>query len=73
MKPKLIPAALIAALLATPSMACPPGYYSRACVESPDQNRDYDRTAECRDGTESHSRHASSTCSSHGGVADWDR
>jgi hypothetical protein len=28
-------------------------------------------TARCRDGTYSHSRHHSGTCSHHGGVAEW--
>jgi uncharacterized protein DUF3761 len=40
------------------------------CVERPDANAK-GATARCRDGTYSHSKHASGTCSGHHGVAVW--
>jgi hypothetical protein len=62
---------IILGALVAPADACPSGYYysdaSRACVERPDHNDDH-VTADCQDGTESHSQHHSGTCSGHGGV-----
>jgi hypothetical protein len=52
---------------------CRAGYYENVdgrCVERPDANAK-GATARCRDGTYSHSRHASGTCSGHHGVAVW--
>lgn len=83
MQTKLIPVALIAVMLATPAMAMPPyddcplGTYrasSSHCVPSPNGNC-AGATARCRDGSCSHSEHpnASGTCSSHGGVAHWEK
>jgi peptidoglycan/xylan/chitin deacetylase (PgdA/CDA1 family) len=40
------------------------------CVERPDSDTN-DMTAKCRDGTDSHSRHRTGTCSGHGGVLEW--
>lgn len=56
-----------------PVSQCPPGYYANSygtCVERPDQNPS-SPTALCCDGTTSHSQHRSGTCSSHGGVCQW--
>ncbi|WP_096291087.1 DUF3761 domain-containing protein [Mycobacterium ahvazicum] len=56
-----------------PLSQCPPGYYTNSygtCVERPDQNPG-NPTALCCDGSESHSQHRSGTCSSHGGVCQW--
>lgn len=41
--------------------------HSPSCGQEPDH-----KTAECRDGSVSHSEHHSGTCSHHGGVAHWD-
>ncbi|WP_300580463.1 DUF3761 domain-containing protein [Mycobacterium sp.] len=52
---------------------CPSGTYRDAdgdCVERPDQNTN-SATAICCDGSESHSKHRSGTCSGHGGVCQW--
>jgi Protein of unknown function (DUF3761) len=56
-----------------PLTQCQPGYYPNTygnCVERPDQNPN-NPTALCCDGSESHSQHRSGTCSSHGGVCQW--
>jgi hypothetical protein len=55
--------------------ACRRGYYEDAsgvCVRRPSKDP-RGATAKCRDGTYSYSRHASGTCSHHGGVARWIR
>ncbi|MCD2192666.1 DUF3761 domain-containing protein [Actinomycetospora endophytica] len=39
-------------------------------VERPDANSS-GATARCKDGTDSHSKHKSGTCSGHGGVSEW--
>jgi hypothetical protein len=70
----LLGAAILA--VAASAQACPPGFYysnaSSACVERPDHNENPGPadpvTADCRDGTVSHSRHHAGSCSSHGGV-----
>ena len=52
---------------------CKHGFYENVdgnCVERPDGNAK-GATAKCRDGTYSHSKHASGTCSGHHGVAVW--
>lgn len=54
---------------------CPVGTYLAAsgdCVESPDANQE-DVTAECADGTYSHSENRQGACSHHGGVKEWER
>jgi hypothetical protein len=59
------------ALSAAPT--CRANYYENVngiCVHRPDGNSS-GATARCRDGSYSHSRHASGTCSGHGGVARW--
>lgn len=56
-----------------PLSQCQPGYYQNSygtCVERPDQNPS-NATAVCCDGSTSHSQHRSGTCSSHGGVCQW--
>lgn len=79
MKTRIISAAVIAAMMTTPTVAappyddCPEGKYrarpSGHCVPSPNGHC-AGATAFCRDGTCSHSEHpqAGGTCSSHGGV-----
>jgi hypothetical protein len=55
--------------------ACARDYYKNVdgiCVHRPARNPK-GATAKCRDGTYSYSRHASGTCSHHGGVATWIR
>ncbi|MES1247418.1 MAG: DUF3761 domain-containing protein [Actinomycetota bacterium] len=52
------------------ALQCRAGYYknvSGVCVHRPDSNA-IGATAQCRDGSYSHSQHASGTCSGHGGV-----
>jgi hypothetical protein len=52
---------------------CAPNYYKNVngvCVHRPSRDP-RGATAKCRDGTYSYSRHASGTCSHHGGVARW--
>ena len=52
---------------------CGQDYYKNVdgvCVHRPSTNPK-GATAKCRDGTYSYSRHASGTCSGHGGVARW--
>jgi hypothetical protein len=52
---------------------CRSGYYlnvSHVCVKRPGSSA-AGATARCRDGTYSYSRHASGTCSGHGGVRTW--
>ena len=52
---------------------CSRGYYKNVsghCVQSPSSSS-VGATARCRDGTFSHSEHASGTCSHHGGAAVW--
>jgi hypothetical protein len=56
--------------------ACTSGYYKNVdgkCVHRPVHapSAPAGATAKCRDGTYSFSRHASGTCSHHGGVAIW--
>lgn len=54
---------------------CGRDYYENVngvCVHRPSRNPK-GATAKCRDGTYSYSRHASGTCSHHGGVARWIR
>ncbi len=69
-------ATIAAAAAAHPAHAatqCRTGYYknvSGVCVHRPDSNA-AGATARCRDGSYSHSRHASGTCSGHGGVRTW--
>jgi Protein of unknown function (DUF3761) len=41
--------------------------HSPSCGTEPDH-----KTADCRDGSVSHSEHHRGTCSHHGGVAHWD-
>jgi hypothetical protein len=56
-----------------PLAQCPSGYYQNSygtCVERPNQNPN-SSIAVCCDGTYSHSQHKSGTCSSHGGVCQW--
>jgi hypothetical protein len=55
------------------AMQCPPGYDEEqpGCVEKPDASSG-GSSAQCRDGSYSHSRHHSGTCSRHGGVAQWE-
>jgi hypothetical protein len=55
------------------AMQCQPGYDEEqpGCVERPDPNQS-GASAQCRDGTYSHSHHHSGTCSGHGGVAQWE-
>jgi hypothetical protein len=57
----------------TVAMQCPPGYDEEqpGCIERPDWNTG-GSSAQCRDGSYSHSRHHSGTCSGHGGVAQWE-
>jgi hypothetical protein len=70
----LLGAAILA--VAASAQACPPAFYysdaSHACVERPDHNDNPGLadppTADCRDGTVSHSHHHAGSCSSHGGV-----
>jgi hypothetical protein len=53
--------------------ACSANYYKNVngvCVHRP-SSRPRGATARCRDGTYSYSRHASGTCSHHGGVSRW--
>jgi hypothetical protein len=57
-------------------VACSSGYYKNVdghCVHRPVHatKAPAGATAKCRDGTYSFSRHASGTCSGHGGVAVW--
>jgi hypothetical protein len=54
-------------------MQCPPNQDEEqpGCVERPDPNSG-GASAQCRDGTYSHSHHHSGTCSGHGGVAQWE-
>ena len=52
---------------------CAPDYYKNvngACVHRPASDPS-GATAKCRDGSYSYSRHASGTCSHHGGVLRW--
>jgi uncharacterized protein DUF3761 len=52
---------------------CRVGYYKNVngvCVKRPGHDP-RGATAKCRDGTYSYSRHASGTCSHHGGVLRW--
>jgi hypothetical protein len=66
----LLGAAILA--VAASAQACPPGFYysdaSLACVERPDHNDNPGLadppTADCRDGTVSHSHHHAGSCSS---------
>ncbi|TML73063.1 MAG: DUF3761 domain-containing protein [Actinobacteria bacterium] len=54
---------------------CSTGYYKNVngiCVHRPSSNPS-GATARCRDGSYSYSRHASGTCSHHGGVLRWIR
>jgi hypothetical protein len=54
---------------------CGANYYKNVngvCVHRPSSNP-RGATAKCRDGTYSYSKHASGTCSHHGGVARWIR
>lgn len=82
----MLRAALIGALLAisvlTPvdksvvhpvAVQCGPGFDEEqpGCIERPDPNSG-GASARCRDGSYSHSRHHSGTCSGHGGVAEWE-
>ena len=55
-----------------PFPECPPGQdlESPGCVEKPDPNST-GASAQCRDGTYSHSMTRSGTCSGHHGVAQW--
>lgn len=55
------------------AMQCPPGYDDEqpGCIEKPDASPG-GASAQCRDGSYSHSRHHSGTCSGHGGVAQWE-
>lgn len=58
---------------AAPASSCSNGSYvnsSGQTVCSPDSNGN-GATAQCRDGTYSHSQHRSGTCSGHGGVDHW--
>jgi uncharacterized low-complexity protein len=58
---------------ATPE--CAAGYYKNIdgkCVRRPGHDP-RGATAKCRDGTYSYSKHASGTCSHHGGVRRWIR
>ena len=53
--------------------ACSANYYKNVngvCVHRPSRSP-RGATARCRDGTYSYSRHASGTCSHHGGVSRW--
>jgi hypothetical protein len=55
---------------------CKAGYYKNVdgvCVRRPTKasSAPAGATAKCRDGSYSFSRHASGTCSGHGGVAVW--
>ena len=56
--------------------ACNNNYYvnsSGHLVHSPSCGEEHEkRTAECRDGSVSYSKHHRGTCSYHGGVAHWD-
>lgn len=55
------------------AVTCKSGYYrnvSHVCVKRPSSSA-AGATARCRDGTYSYSRHASGTCSGHGGVRTW--
>jgi hypothetical protein len=52
---------------------CSVGYYKNVngkCVRRPSHDP-RGTTAQCRDGTYSYSKHASGTCSHHGGVRRW--
>lgn len=55
-----------------PFPECPAGQdpESPGCIEKPDQNTS-GATAQCRDGSYSHSQTHSGTCSGHHGVAQW--
>ena len=55
-----------------PFPECPAGTdeESPGCVEKPDPNS-AGASAQCRDGSYSHSQHRSGTCSGHHGVAQW--
>lgn len=57
----------------TVAMQCRPGYDEEqpGCIEAPDPNSS-GASAQCRDGSFSHSHHRSGTCSGHGGVAQWE-
>jgi Protein of unknown function (DUF3761) len=58
---------------ATSAAACPPDKYINCegmCVPRPNSDTN-DVTALCQDGTDSHSRHRTGTCSGHGGVKEW--
>jgi hypothetical protein len=57
----------------TVAMQCRPGYDEEqpGCIEAPDPNSS-GASAQCRDGSFSHSHHHSGTCSGHGGVAQWE-
>ena len=55
------------------SPQCRRGYYKNVngvCIHRPGHDPT-GATAKCRDGTYSYSRHASGTCSHHGGVLRW--
>jgi hypothetical protein len=57
------------------AVSCSVGYYKNVngrCVRRPSHDP-RGATAQCRDGTYSYSRHASGTCSHHGGVRRWIR
>jgi hypothetical protein len=64
----------VARIAATPSVShCGREYYKNVdgvCVHRPSSNAS-GATARCRDGSYSYSRHASGTCSGHGGVGTW--
>jgi hypothetical protein len=71
----LIALAATCALGAVPAIACQPDRYLNSdqhCTPRLDHNnnpaKDEPITANCRDGTVSHSHHHAGTCSSHGGV-----
>lgn len=69
----LAAAAGIATAPSHAAAACRSGYYlnvSHVCVKRPGPSAS-GATARCRDGTYSYSRHASGTCSGHGGVGTW--
>jgi hypothetical protein len=65
-------ASLEPATVAVPFPECPAGQHpeSSGCVEKPDPNSS-GASAQCRDGTYSHSTTRSGTCSGHHGVAQW--
>lgn len=52
---------------------CPSGTYENSngdCVERPDSNRS-GAIGKCCDGSDTHAKHRSGACSSHGGVCQW--